>query len=120
MGWQLDAEPDLYAALHSSQFPPKGQNFVYYSNPEADKLIEQGRTELDFNKRKATLQQLHAVLAEDQPYTWTIQVSEKWAISRHLHGVKESRGFGLFSWYPGPFDWWIPRDERMHDQGARK
>lgn len=120
MGWQLDAEPDLYAALHSSQFPPKGQNFVYYSNPEADKLIEQGRTELDFNKRKAILQQLHAVLADDQPYTWTIQVSEKWAISRHVHGVKESRGFGLFSWYPGPFDWWIPRDERMHDQGARK
>ena len=120
MGWQLDAEPDLYAALHSSQIPPKGQNFVYYSNPVADKLIEQARTELDFDKRKAALQQLHAVLSEDQPYTWTIQVSEKAALNRRVHGVKESRGYGLFSWYPGVLDWWTPRDGRAHDRGVQK
>lgn len=120
MGWQLDAEPDVYATFHSTQIPPKGQNLVYYSNPVADQLITQARTELDFDKRKALLQQLHAVLAADQPYTWTIQVSEKWAISRHLHGVKESRGYGLFTWYPGEFDWWIPRDERVHDRPAGK
>lgn len=120
MGWQLDAEPDLYAAFHSTQIPPKGQNFVYYNNPVADQLIVQGRTELDFAKRKAALQQLHAVLSADQPYTWTIQVSEKWVISRRLHGVKDSRGYGLFTWYPGEFDWWIPRDERIHDRPAGK
>ena len=120
MGWQLDAEPDLYAAFHSSQIPPKGQNFVYYNNPVADQLIVQGRTELDFAKRKAALQQLHQVLSADQPYTWTIQTSEKWVISRRLHGVKESRGYGLFTWIPGEFDWWIPRDERIHDRRAGK
>jgi len=120
MGWQLDAEPDLYGAFHSSQMPPKGQNFIYYNNPVADQLIMQGRTEFDFAKRKALLQQLEAVLADDQPYTWTIQVSEKWVISRRLHGVKESRGYGLFTWYPGEFDWWIPRDERIHDRPAGK
>jgi peptide/nickel transport system substrate-binding protein len=120
MGWQLDAEPDLYAAFHSSQIPPKGQNFIYYNNPAADQLIMQGRTQLDFAKRKATLQQLHAVLSDDQPYTWTIQVSEKWVINRRLHNVKDSRGYGLFTWYPGEFDWWIPRDERVHDRPAGK
>ncbi len=120
MGWQLDPEPDVYAVFHSSQTPPKGQNFVYYNNPVADQLIMQGRTELDLAKRKAALQQLHAVLSADQPYSWTIQVSEKWVLSRRLHGVKESRGFGLFSWYPGEFDWWIPREERVHDRPAGK
>ena len=111
---------DLYGAFHSSQMPPKGQNFIYYNNPVADQLIMQGRTEFDFAKRKALLQQLEAVLADDQPYTWTIQVSEKWVINRRLHGVKDSRGFGLFTWYPGEFDWWIPRDERSHDRPAGK
>ncbi len=120
MGWQMDAEPDIYAVFHSSQIPPKGQNFAYYNNPVADQLITQGRTELDFAKRKAILQQLDAVLAADQPYTWTIQVSEKWVLSRHLHGVKESRGYGLFTWYPGEFDWWIPANERTHDRPAGK
>lgn len=119
MGWQLDAEPDL-AAFLSTQFPPKGQNLVYYSNPTIDQLVIEARTQLDFDKRKAILQQVHAILAADQPYTWTIQVSEKWAISRHVHGVKVSRGYGLFTWYPGEFDWWIPRNERVHDRPAGK
>lgn len=120
MGWQLDAEPDLYQVFHSTQTPPKGQNFVYYNNPVADQLILQGRGELNFAKRKAILQQLHAVLTADQPYTWTIQVSEKWVLSRRLHGVKVSPGYGLFTWYPGEFDWWIPRDERIHDRSPGK
>jgi peptide/nickel transport system substrate-binding protein len=120
MGWQLDAEPDLYQTLHSTQTPPKGQNFVYYNNPVADQLMTQARAELDFAKRKALLQQLHAVLSADQPYSWTIQVSEKWVLSRRLHGVKVSSGYGLFTWYPGEFDWWIPRDERVHDRPAGK
>ena len=119
-GLELDPDPDVFAVFHSSQTPPKGQNFVYYNNPVADQLILQGRTELDLAKRKAALQQLHAVLAADQPYTWTIQVSAKWVISRRLHGVKESRGYGLFLWYPGELDWWIPREERIHDRPAGK
>jgi hypothetical protein len=24
-----------------------------------------------------------------------------------VHGVKESNGMGLFTWYPGEFDWWV-------------
>lgn len=118
MSWDLDPEPDVYQILHSSQFPPKGQNFVYYSNPVADRLIDTGRRELDYSKRQKIYQQLHEVLAEDQPYTWTIQVSEKWALSRAIHNVKESRGWGLFTWAPGEFDWWIARDQRRHEAFA--
>jgi peptide/nickel transport system substrate-binding protein len=116
MGWQLDAEPDLFNLFHSSEVRPKGQNIVFYNNPEADRLIEASRRELNLGRRQKLLQQLHAILADDQPYTWTIQSSEKWAINRRVHNVKESRGYGLFSWYPGEFEWWIPRDQRTHDR----
>jgi peptide/nickel transport system substrate-binding protein len=115
LNWKLDPDPDPFNLFHSSQFPPKGQNFVFYSNPEADRLIEEGRRELDQSKRKATYQQLHALLADDQPYTWTIQVSSKWAVNKRLRDVKESRGWGLFNWFPGELGWWIPRDQRTHD-----
>jgi peptide/nickel transport system substrate-binding protein len=116
MGWDLDADPDPFGLFHSSQFPPRGQDLVFYASPEANRLIEQGRRELDFGKRVGIYHQLHAVLAEDQPYAWTTQVSVKWGISKRLRNVQESRGFGLFTWYPGEFDWWIPRDERVHDK----
>ncbi len=107
--WQHDADPDPHSLFHSSQFPPRGQNFVLYSNPEADRLIDGARRELDLTKRKNLYWQLHKVLADDQPYTWTVQVSMKWGIRKRLHGVAISPGYGLSLWYPGEFDWWIPR-----------
>jgi peptide/nickel transport system substrate-binding protein len=86
LGWELDADPDPHSLFHSSQFPPRGQNFVFYSNPEADQLIDAARRELDSSKRKDLYSRLHEVLAEDQPYTWTVQVSMKWGVRKRLRG----------------------------------
>ena len=110
--WDLDPDPDPYALYHSSQLPPGGQNFVYYKNAAADALMDQGRHELNHAKRVTIYRQLHAILADDQPYTWTIQVSAKWAISKRVKNVKESKGWGLFFWYPGELDWWIPKSQQ--------
>jgi peptide/nickel transport system substrate-binding protein len=112
MSWDLDPDPDPNAIYHSSQFPPTGQNFVYYKNPAADALMDQGRHELDHAKRVAIYRQLHALLADDQPYTWTVQVSIKWALSKRIRNVKESKGWGLFDWYPSALDWWIPKSQQ--------
>ncbi len=108
LSWDLDPDPDPRALFHSSQLPPNGQNVVFYSNPAADALMDQGRRELDHTKRIAIYRRLHALLAEDQPYTWTIQVSLKWAVSKRIRNVRESKGWGLYLWYPGELDWWIP------------
>lgn len=109
LAWDLDPDPDPYPIFHSSQLAPNGQNFVFYSNPKADQLIEAGRRELDQARRTQIYHELHALLADDQPYTWTVQVSQKWAINKRVKGVKESPAFGLFTWYPGELDWWLAR-----------
>ena len=114
LAWNLDIDPDQSGAFHSREFAPNGTNFVYYSNPQADQLLDAARVELDFDKRMKLYHQLHAILAEDQPYTWVVQVSSKWGINRRVHGVREAKSYGLFNWYPGPFDWWIPRNQRTH------
>jgi peptide/nickel transport system substrate-binding protein len=105
----LDPDPDPFPMLHSSQFAPQGQNFVFYSSPEADKLMEAERTQLDLKKRIPIFRRLHEVLANDQPYTWTLQVSVKWAVNKRLRNVAESKGWGLNDWYPGELGWWIPK-----------
>jgi peptide/nickel transport system substrate-binding protein len=107
LSWDLDPDPDQYIAFHSSQAPPRGQNFVFYSNPVADRLMEQARREIDMSKRKDLYWKLHEVLADDQPYTWIVQVSAKWGVNKRVRGVTASRGLGYFLWYPGEFDWWI-------------
>ncbi len=107
LSWDLDPDPDPFALFHSSQIPPRGQNFVYYSNPAADRLIAEGRRELRLSARTDIYNQLHAVLADDQPYTWVTQPSMKWVFSSRLHGVRESKGWGPFLWNPGELDWWL-------------
>ncbi len=107
LSWDLDPDPDPFSLFHSSQFPPRGQNFVYYSNPEADRLMEAARRELDLSKRKDYYWRLHEVLAEDQPYAWIVQVSAKWGLNKRVRNVVASKGFGYYLWYPGEFDWWI-------------
>jgi peptide/nickel transport system substrate-binding protein len=118
LAWSLDLDPDPYAYFHSSQFPPAGQNIGYYSNRRADELMDAGRIEMDQSRRRAIYHELHALLAEEQPYTWTVQPTSKWAVSRRVRGVKEVNGIGLFLWRPGPYAWWIPEAERIHDRAA--
>ena len=120
LNWNLDPDPDPFSLFHSSQVPPKGQNFVFYSNPEADKLMEDARREFDQAKRAVIYRRLHAILADDQPYTWTVEVSSKWAINKRLRDVKEGKGWGLFMWFPGELGWWIPRDQRTHDVAPKR
>ena len=112
LSWDLDPDPDPFPLFHSSQMPPHGQNIVFYSNPQADALIEAGRREFKQSERIKIYRQFHALLADDQPYTWTIQVSSKWAVNKRLRNVNDSKGWGLFGWYPGELGWWIPKSQR--------
>lgn len=108
LSWDLDADPDPYGIFHSTQTPAGGgQNFVFYANAEADRIMDEARVELDASKRKDMYWRLHEILAEDQPYTWIVQNSAKWGLNRRVHGVAASRGFGFFQWYPGELGWWI-------------
>lgn len=107
LSWDLDPDPDPFALFHSTQTYPRGQNFVFYNNPEADRLMLQARRELDQTRRKELYGRLHEILAEDQPYTWVVQVSAKWGVNKRVKNVIPSRGLGFFLWYPGELGWWL-------------
>jgi ABC-type transport system substrate-binding protein len=62
-------DPDIfYYAFHSSSFPPKHANRGYYVNPEVDRLIDEGRSTVDQQKRKQIYAQVQRILARDLPY----------------------------------------------------
>ncbi len=61
-------DPDIFEyAFHSSKFTPNGANRTFYGNPRVDQLIDQARSELDQNKRKALYSEIQRILAEDLP-----------------------------------------------------
>lgn len=86
---EFDREQDLYPMFHSSQIDG-GSNWVGYSNPEVDSLIEQVRVEFDVTKRHQLEQALHAKLYRDQPYLFMTTRQSLDASRRRVHGLQPS------------------------------
>ncbi len=62
-------DPDIFEhVFYSASTPPKRANRGYYSNPKVDALIEQGRREVDHEKRRRIYAEIQRILAEDLPY----------------------------------------------------
>jgi peptide/nickel transport system substrate-binding protein len=62
-------DPDVFEGFFDSHsFPPKRYNRERYSNPEVDRLIDEGRRTLDLEKRKQIYGEIQRILADDLPF----------------------------------------------------
>lgn len=59
---------DLKQVWHSVSSKGAGSNFISYSNPEVDKLIDESRKLYEKEQRIPLLQKAHALIAADYPY----------------------------------------------------
>ncbi|HEY6148610.1 MAG TPA: ABC transporter substrate-binding protein, partial [Thermoanaerobaculia bacterium] len=100
-----DPNPDPYPWWHSSQWPPTGLNGAFYRNPEADRLMEEARREMDDARRVAIYHRLHALFRDDAPAIFVANASQKYAFRREVRGLVTSP-LGLFGTWPGPLGWW--------------
>lgn len=107
LSWVNEIDPDPSDLFHSKQLAPDGMNVIGYKNAEADQLMDEARTEMDPSRRRDLYHQLHAVLARDQPYLWTVQVAEKWGVRKRVQNVQVANGLGLFHWWPDSRAWWL-------------
>jgi peptide/nickel transport system substrate-binding protein len=67
-GWIGLVDPDDF--FYAQQKTGQVFNFTGYSNPDLDKLLDQGRQELDPNKRKEIYDQVQKILIDDLPYIY--------------------------------------------------
>lgn len=71
MGWGGgDVEGDPKQIWHSSAAVKGGSNYGTYANAEVDKLIDEGRQELDPKKRTAIFKKVYGLIADDVPYVF--------------------------------------------------
>ncbi len=103
-GWSFDLDPDPYDLWHSLQIT-NGVNYVSYSNPKLDKLLELGRSTYDQKIRQMYYYQVHRILHEDQPYTCLFTLSSEVAATKHLKGIQVTKG-GIWGYYPSWSLWY--------------
>jgi peptide/nickel transport system substrate-binding protein len=104
-----DGNPDPYPYWHSSQVPPAGVNIAFYSNPAADRLMEEARRELDSVKRREIYHRLHRIFRDDAPVVFVVNASQKYAFRGRVRGLVTSP-LGLYGFWPGPLSWWGQAD----------
>lgn len=118
LGWSLSLDPDQFSIWHSSQNQPGQFNFIGYNNPQIDKLLEQGRLELDPDKRMKIYHEFAKVLLEDTPIVYLSAGYGLTAIHKRVKGIDSPAppaGIGHNS-----HDWYIPTPLRRSQTGLRE
>lgn len=73
-GWVLAWETDLYQLWHSSQADEaRSSNRIGFRNVAADSIIERVRRTFNEDERNALFHEFHALVHEEQPYTFWFQ-----------------------------------------------
>jgi len=113
LGWSSGVETDIYQMLHSDQLADNGDNFVNYSNPKLDRLIDQARATVDENQRMPLWQQAEAIIYDDQPYTFLMRRKSLTFIDRRIHNIEISKlGINSFT----PIEWYVPTEMQKYQQ----
>lgn len=104
LGWGLGLDPDQYNIWHSSQQGPKQFNFIGYSNPKVDKLLEDGRMELDLDKRQKIYHEFAEILLKDSPIVYLSAGYGLTAVHKRVKGIDNPAppagiGYNTYDWY---------------------
>lgn len=83
--WSGGGDPDanVYQFFHSKA----ARNYIQYSNPEMDRLLEAGRTSVDANARVGIYTQVSSLLAKDAPYHFLYYYTPFMLSAKNVHGI---------------------------------
>ncbi len=101
-GWGSGADPDSSENLWKTG---EARNYTGFSNPEVDRLFEEGRKELDREKRAEIYGRIAELVYEAQPYTWLFHQSSFYGFNKKLRGYMFSPR-GPYHYGPGVSSIW--------------
>ena len=97
LGWQqggIDWDPKQI--WHTDSSRNKGSNFISYSNPKVDALIDKGRSQMDKKERVKTFQEVYRLIAEDVPYIFMFNSKVKfYAVNRRVKTPTETFNYQI-------------------------
>jgi len=100
-GFSTGLDPDQTLFWHTKEGVKAGGNGfnrVSYSNPEVDRLLEQGRGETDVAKRKAIYNRIQEILANDIPWTFLYYQKRNWGINKRVTKFNVSPILEVHDW----------------------
>lgn len=102
-GGDIDWDPKQI--WHSSSISNAGSNFVQYSNPKVDKLIDEARVIMDKKERITKLREVYRTIAADVPYIFLFNSKFKF----YAHSSKIGREKDTYQYTIGRDYWWMTK-----------
>ncbi|HSW51050.1 MAG TPA: peptide-binding protein [Bryobacteraceae bacterium] len=109
LGFTVGIDPDVHIFYHSTQ-AEAGFNDTNFQDAEADRLIDEGRSTMDFAARKQIYHQLHRRLHETQPVTFMFFSEAILGVDQRFQGVVPSPIGSLWN----VEHWWVPAAQQKH------
>ena len=110
LAWSISQDPDMYDIWHSSKNKPGELNFIGYNNPDVDRLLIEGRSTFDIEKRKRAYFRIQEILADEQPYTFLYVPDALPVVSARIRGVEPApAGIGH-----NQIKWYVPKNEQVY------
>jgi peptide/nickel transport system substrate-binding protein len=106
MAWSGSPEGNPYQIWHSTSEANQGSNHVGFNNARADELIELGQRTIDYDARMKIWHEFHALLHEEQPYTFIYGRPERLFIDQRFRRSDHD----YRPYYPS---WWVPSAEQV-------
>lgn len=104
LAWSVNAlEQDPKQIFHSASIPSPGHNFMSYSNPKVDELIDKLRGSMDEKVRRKYYHELHRLIMADQPYSFLFNRKfTLYAVTSRVQRPKDT-----FKYSIGAETWWL-------------
>ncbi len=106
LGWSLGLDPDFYLFFHTEAGVDEegnlvGFNDVEFSDPELDRLLEEGRRVMDQEERKRIYFEAQKIVNDQLPYVFLYTRNNVAAIDKRIKGVVWSTLGPMFPelWY---------------------
>jgi peptide/nickel transport system substrate-binding protein len=105
-GWSTGIKADLTTYWHSKSIDDKF-NYVGYSNPRVDELIDLAKMEIDRDKAKELWSEAQQLIVDDAPYCFLLNLDDLNALHRRFKNVRMIT-YGWDYYLP---EWYVPEEE---------
>jgi len=104
-GQEVSRDPDRYVYWHSEQSAAPGLNITGFSQVRADRALEEGRKELENDKRVKHYYEFQKTFLEHTPAIFLYHPYIHYYINNHLTGVGEKYTFNYEDRFLDFYNW---------------
>ncbi|RJR26507.1 ABC transporter substrate-binding protein [candidate division WWE3 bacterium] len=108
-GQETGRDPDRYVNWHSTQKEHPGLNITGFENVRADRALEEGRNELENDKRVVHYNEFQKAIIENSPAIFLYHPYTNYYVSKYISGIGEKYTFTYADRFLDFFNW-----ERIH------